>query len=154
MTHTIGYALRGIIEGYLESGDDSLLAAAKRTADALAGKVREDGMLPGRFDRRWNGVVNWVCLTGSVQIAHCWLQLYQITGEERYLAAARSVNRYVRRTVDMTGAPETRGAIRGSFPIHGQYGRYQYLNWAAKFFADALLMDIADVVVPATGGRA
>jgi hypothetical protein len=34
-----------------------------------------------------------------------------------------------------------RGGIRGSFPAYGGYGTYQFLNWAAKFFVDALLAE-------------
>ena len=44
--------------------------------------------------------------------------------------------------------PVVRGGIAGSSPIWGDYSRFEYPNWAAKFFADALLMDLADVVVP------
>ncbi len=34
-----------------------------------------------------------------------------------------------------------RGGIKGSFPVNGAYGRYQYLNWAAKFFMDSLMLE-------------
>ena len=137
LTHTLGYALRGIVEAYLFSNDDSLLRAGLRTADGLLSAMRQDGFLPGRLDRRWNGTVSWVCLTGTSQIAICWLLLYRITRESRFLAAASAANRYVRRTVNVDGPSETRGAVKGSFPIHGDYGRYEYLNWACKFFIDA-----------------
>jgi hypothetical protein len=41
-----------------------------------------------------------------------------------------------------------RGAIPGSAPIWGAYSRFEFPNWAAKFFADALIMDMANVPVP------
>jgi uncharacterized protein YyaL (SSP411 family) len=141
LTHTLGYALRGIIEGFHFSSDQRLLDAACRAADGLLSTAQDDGFIPGRLDRNWNGVTTWVCLTGSVQIAHCWLQLYVDTKNERYLDAARSVNRYVRRTVDMDGEDGIRGGIRGSFPIFGHYGQHQFLNWAAKFFVDSNLLE-------------
>ena len=81
--------------------------------------------------------MNWVCLTGSSQIAHCWLQLYEATGEEDFLRAARQANSFVRRTVRLDAPPETRGAVKGSFPVDGGYGRYEFLNWAIKFTIDA-----------------
>jgi len=137
LTHTIGYVLRGIVEGYRHKRDDDLLAAARRTAESLLDVVGPDGFIPGRLDSRWRPTVSWVCLTGSVQIAHCWLQLAQIVGDERFVAAARRVNSYVRRTVRVSGDEDTRGAVKGSFPVWGDYGSYQYLNWAAKFFVDA-----------------
>jgi hypothetical protein len=41
-----------------------------------------------------------------------------------------------------------RGAIPGSAPIWGAYSRFEFPNWAAKFFADALIMDMANVAIP------
>jgi len=35
--------------------------------------------------------------------------------------------------------PGLRGGIKGSYPLDGEYGRYEVLNWATKFFVDALI---------------
>ena len=141
LTHTIGYALRGVLEAHRFTGDASLLAAARRTADGALTALRGDGFLAGRLDAEWRGTVGFACLTGSVQIAHCWLMLYQQTGDPRYLEAARTANAYVRRTVRLEGDQNTRGGVKGSFPVSGEYGRYEYLNWAGKFFIDANLLE-------------
>ena len=141
LTHTLGYVLRGIIEAYRFSEDDSFLQAAKKTADGLLTAIREDGFLPGRLNSNWHGAVKWACLTGSVQIAHCWLMLYQYTGDVRYRDAAYAANKYVRRTIKVDGRPEIRGAVKGSFPVNGGYGTYQYLNWACKFFIDSNMFE-------------
>lgn len=143
LTHTIGYALRGIIEGYEHTGDESLLASAQLAARGLLSAVAEDGNMPGRLDEKWRAAVNWSCLTGSVQIAHCWLQLYRLTSDTQYVAAARRVNSFVRRTLGQSDSEDTDGAIRGSFPIYGKYGQYQFLNWAAKFFIDSNMLEAA-----------
>jgi hypothetical protein len=143
LTHTLGYALRGIIEVYRFTRDDTFLKAAQKTADGLLTAIHSDGFLPGRLYPDWRGAVSWACLTGSVQIALCWLILYQDVGEVRYRDAAFAANSYVRRTVKVDGPPETRGAIKGSFPVNGQYGAYQYLNWACKFFVDANMLERA-----------
>jgi hypothetical protein len=137
LTHTLGYALRGILEAYRWSGDDSLLSAASRTARGLLEALRPDGRLPGRLRDDWKPAVDWVCLTGSVQIAHCWLLLHRCAPGDGFLDAARSVNRFVRRTIQLDGSPEIRGAVKGSFPVDGGYGRYEYLNWAVKFMVDS-----------------
>lgn len=141
LTHTLGYVLRGVLEAWRFSGDQHFLEAGRRTADGLRSALREDGFLPGRLDSGWNGAVDWACLTGSVQIAHCWLMLYQDTGEAAYRDAAYAANRYARRTVQVQGDPDVRGGVKGSFPVFGEYGRYQYLNWACKFFIDANLLE-------------
>ena len=137
LTHTLGYVLRGIIEAYLFTNDDELLQASIRTADGMLGAIKEDGFIPGRLYSDWSGAVGWACLTGSVQIAHCWLLLYRITGDERYRNAAFTANKYVRRTMKTSGRPETLGAIKGSFPVNGKYSPYIYINWACKFFVDS-----------------
>jgi hypothetical protein len=38
--------------------------------------------------------------------------------------------------------PTIRGGLAGSWPVSGEYGQYRILNWATKFFADALLVRI------------
>ena len=100
LTHTLGYALRGILEAWRFSRDPEFLDAGTKLAEGLLGCL--DGRVTGRLPGRLNAdcpAVDWVCLTGSVQIAHCWLMLYQDTGDARWLNAARRVNAFVRRTV-------------------------------------------------------
>jgi hypothetical protein len=141
LTHTLGYTLRGVIEGHRLSADPALLAAARRTADGLITALRPDGWLPGRLDARWRAAADWVCITGSSQIAHCWGLLYQLTGEDLYHRAARQANAWVRRTIALDGPPGQRGGVKGSFPFDGGYGRLEFLNWAAKFTIDSNLLE-------------
>ncbi|WP_342115990.1 hypothetical protein [Pseudoduganella sp. OTU4001] len=141
LSHTIGYVLRGVLEGYLLSRRPELLQAAQRTGTALLDLVDEQGFLAGRFDQQWRPCVDFACLTGSVQIAHCLFLLYQLTGEQRYFDTGLRLNRFVRRTVKIDGPKETRGAVKGSFPVNGAYGKFEFLNWAAKFCIDANLLE-------------
>jgi hypothetical protein len=141
LTHTIGYVLRGIIEAYRFSKEPSLLQASRKTADGLLSALKPDGFLPGRLDQQWRGTVSWACLTGTAQIAHCWLMLFQDTADTRYRDAAFAANQYVRRTMRVDGPPEIRGGIKGSFPLDGGYGTYEYLNWACKFFVDSHMLE-------------
>ncbi|MGI9491694.1 MAG: hypothetical protein ACR2QF_04755 [Geminicoccaceae bacterium] len=137
LTHTLGYLLRGVLEAYRLAEDKTLLRAARKTADPLMNAVGSDGFLAGRFDHHWRPAVTWSCLTGSVQLAYCWFQLFTYTGDARYLEAGRKVNAFVRRTIAVDGSANQIGGVRGSYPISGTYGRYQYLNWAAKFAVDS-----------------
>ncbi len=141
LSHTLGYVLRGIVETFRFTKDKSFLQASRKAADGLLLAIQDDGFLPGRIGQDWNGTVGWACLTGSVQIAHCWLMLYQDTGDVRYRDAAYAANRYVRRTVKFDERLETRGAVKGSFPVQGGYNRYLYLNWACKFLVDANMLE-------------
>jgi len=137
LTHTIGYVLRGLTEIFLYTKDQDVLAASLLTADALSARVKDDGFLAGRLDRAWNGAVDWVCVTGSAQIAHSLLLLFKETGNARYRDAAFALLSYARRTVRLDGPSGVRGGVKGSFPVDGGYGTYEFLNWAAKFLVDA-----------------
>jgi hypothetical protein len=143
LTHTIGYVLRGVVEAYRFSGERTFLDAACRTAQGVMGAIAQDGYLPGRLDAQWKPAARYACLTGSAQIAHCLLMLYQSTGDARYRDNGYALNEYVRRTVDVAGAPGIRGGVKGSFPIDGDYGAYEFLDWAAKFTIDANMLEIA-----------
>ncbi len=137
LTHTIGYVLRGIVEGHLWSKEPTLLEAALRTTDGLLPTIGADGHLPGRLDSDWRGAVDWVCLTGSTQIAHSFFILARLAGRADLAEKGKALNAYVRRTVALTGDADTIGGVKGSFPVHGEYGRFQYLNWACKFLIDS-----------------
>jgi hypothetical protein len=140
-THTLGYTLRGMLEGYAYSKDPDVLAACRKTADGMLGALNLDGFLPGRLDRRWRAAAKWVCLTGSVQNATNWMLMWRHTGDAKYLEAAFAANRYVRRTIAMDGDADVRGAVKGSFPVDGDYDPWVYPNWAAKFMVDSCLLE-------------
>jgi hypothetical protein len=152
LTHTIGYVLRGILEAYRYQPSSEFLDSARTTADRLIAVMKPDGMIPGRLNRHWESDVSWVCLTGNCQIALCWLILYQITNETKYLQAARTANRFVRRTIRLDVPLDQQGGIKGSFPVSGEYGHYEYLNWAAKFFIDSNLLE--DAITKSAEGAA
>jgi len=48
----------------------------------------------------------------------------------------------VRRTVKVEGPSGIVGGVKGSFPVNGWYGAYEYLNWAAKFSIDSNLLEM------------
>ena len=71
-----------------------------------------------------------------------WQKLYAITKDEKFLNAAKNSNNYMKTTQDLTSSNlGIRGAIQGAYPIYGWYAPFGYPNWAAKFFADALMLE-------------
>lgn len=143
LTHTLGYYLKGLVEAHRWSGDAEVLAAVMRTARGLLSTQRMDGSLPGRLDAEWRSAADWSCLTGNVQIADSWFYLAGVTGEGVFLNAAKAANAYVRRTLSTAGPDGIRGGVKGAFPVDGDYGAFEYLNWAAKFAIDANLSERA-----------
>jgi hypothetical protein len=71
-----------------------------------------------------------------------WSDLYQLTGESRYRQARDTINGYLVARHDIAHQdPMIRGGVPGSWPTWGDYGRLRVLNWATKFFVDALLAE-------------
>ncbi len=141
VTHTIAYAIEGLLEGGALLGEERCVNAARRAADALLYRQRRDGSLSAYWGPGWRPLSRSSCLTGDAQMAVCWFRLYQLTGEHRYLSAGRRILGTVAATqqVDTAWAP-IQGAIAGSRPIWAPYLRWRYPNWAVKFFLDALLL--------------
>jgi hypothetical protein len=137
LTHTIGYVMRGLLEIFRYTRDPELLDSVVKTARAVSTRVDEKGFLAGRLNREWEGTVRWACLTGHAQIAHSLLLLARETGDRQYHKAAFALLQFVRRTVHVAGRPEVCGGVKGSFPVNGGYGTYEFLNWAPKFLIDA-----------------
>ena len=142
LTHTLGYALKGIVEAYRFSNDRFFLEAAVRLADGLATCIGQDGYLAGRLRRDWSPAVDWACVTGSSQIA--WSLMFLGKNAERagYQVLARKLNQFVRRTIPVTGDINMVGGIRGSCPFDGEYVPLGFPNWAAKFTLDANQFEI------------
>ena len=144
-THTIAYAMRGLLEIGAAAGRDDLVAAACVIGDAMLAALPGNGKLAGRFDEHWKPTVNWSCLTGDCQLGINWGRLYQITGQQKYRDGTTRILDFVKRTQRIAGEDiDTNGGIKGSHPINGGYHPWQYPNWATKFYADALMMDMAN----------
>lgn len=144
-THTIAYAMRGLLEIGAAAQREDLIAASRTIGDAMLAALRDNGFHPGRFDENWQATVKWSCLTGDCQLGINWGRLYQLTGDDQYRQATSRILQFVKRTQDLAGQNrDTRGGIKGSYPVNGGYHPWQYPNWATKFYADALMMDIAN----------
>ncbi|WP_306476397.1 beta-L-arabinofuranosidase domain-containing protein [Methyloversatilis sp.] len=143
-THTIAYAMRGLLEIGAAAGRDDLIAAARKIGDAMIAALPADGRLPGRFDNEWHPTVKWSCLTGDCQLGINWGRLFQLSGETHYRDATTRILGFVKRTQRLDGPPESLGAIKGAHPVNCNYHPWQYPNWATKFYADALMMDEAN----------
>ena len=78
-----------------------------------------------------------------------WTRLAQATGDEEFRNHARAGLEYLKTTQKLADPDDAvRGGVAGSSPIWGDYSRFEFPNWAAKFFADALMMDEQDISVP------
>lgn len=142
-THTVAYTLRGFLESSILLDDWEKYG--KQTEQALQ-KFYEfaelnNGRLAGEYDTNWNFNNKYTCLTGNLQIAICLMRWYEINGDLRLLNAASKLIEFVNRTQSQKPAfGPLNGSVTGSKPIWGKYMMGRYPNWAAKFYADALML--------------
>lgn len=143
ITHTIAYTIDGLLESGRILKDQRFVEAGRKAADALLGRFEEYGFLFGRYDKDWYGSEDTVT-TGNAQLAICWFCLYEKTKEEKYRASAQKmVDQLVfLQERSFQEAWDTTGALSGSFPIWGRYEKFAFPNWATKYLADALLLDV------------
>jgi hypothetical protein len=152
LTHTIAYSIRGILEVGAALNKQEYLEHALRMARAVAARQRSDGALPGYLTPDWSPAARWTCVTGNSQMAINWLRLARLTGEPALAEHARRANRFNMGIQNLDHPdPGVRGALKGSYPIDGQYMAYRFPNWAAKFFMDALMLEELAAVVETIG---
>lgn len=140
LTHTIGYVMEGLEGVGMILNRPDCFHAVRRTLDALLPLIAPEGSFPGRWRQDWTPAVDWVCLTGSSQIAGVFLRMHALSPNPVYLDVGRRLLGFVAFTQQIKGvSPGTAGGIRGSYPFHGAYGPWCVLNWATKFFADSVM---------------
>ena len=140
LLHTLVYAIRGMLEGGWLLGEEQITDQATVAATALRHAVSADGWLAGRWTEIWTPASEFSCLTGTAQIANVWLRLARVTGDRSWLVPVERTLRFLESTQNRTSRNSgLRGGIKGSFPFDGEYGRYETLSWAAKFFVDAVI---------------
>jgi hypothetical protein len=148
-THTIAYAIRGLLESGALLGEGRYLDAALKAARPVARSQRTDGWLAGTYDAAWTPRARYCCLTGVAQMSINWTRCAQVAGAPELRDNARKALSFLKRSQRLHDHDEVaRGSIAGSTPIWGAYSRFEFPNWAAKFFADALMMDLCDNTVP------
>lgn len=148
-THNIAYAIRGILESGLLLNNEEMINAAIKAATAQAAQQKEDGWLSGTYSDNWIPQANYCCLTGLAQMSIIWLRLLHSQGiKELEQHAERGIS-YVKSNHRITGKKDYQdGAVAGSAPVWGRYSMFEYPNWAAKFFADALMLKMAHINIP------
>lgn len=150
-THTIAYTLRGLLEcswfmdEELKNKIQNVVINAAREILSIT-EVHHDNstkriLLPGTLNSSWNSSAKFSCLTGNAQMAIIWLRIYQLNNDAIFLNAATNTIAQLKTLQNIRSCnPGIRGGIAGSYPIWGSYMQFSYPNWAAKFFADALML--------------
>jgi hypothetical protein len=148
-THTIAYAVRGLFEGGVLLQEERFIKSALKAGRALAQVQRKDGWLAGTCDKGWQPQAGYCCLTGLAQCSLNWSRMIQSAGESDLQGNVDRALGFLKRTHRIRGDQDVDdGGVAGSAPIWGRYSMFEFPNWAAKFFADALMMDEGGLAIP------
>lgn len=140
LTHTIGYTLDGLLGMGLLVKESAYLEAVASTLSRIQTLTHGDGYLAGRWTSDWKPAVSWCCLTGSCQLASVSFRAHRIYPRRGFDELGKKLLGFVASTQILGGTNQgLAGGIHGSYPFDGGYGRHCTLNWAAKFYADAIM---------------
>lgn len=147
-SHTLAYVIEGLLLSGILFKENKYINFAKKTADKIMNYYQQNKYLPGTFDNSWKSSDNYSCLTGNAQVSGIWLRLYYLTKDKKYYSAAKRLNYSLKNTQNnQRNDLNIRGGIKGSQPVFGDvlrmrgYCRMTYLNWATKYFVDALILE-------------
>ena len=141
LTHTMAYTAEGLLQAGLLLGDERYVAASERHVVAAMQACEKRGFfLPAYFTEGWKSTETFSCLPGNAQFATLWLthslRLRDLTMANTGLKMVEWIKG--RQSLD-NPEPGVRGGVPGAWPIDGGYSIFATVNWAAKYFADALL---------------
>lgn len=139
-THTIAYALRGIVGAGIDLKEDNWIKAAERAYQRIMPLVGNDGFLAGEIDEEWKSDAAFCCLPGNCQLSVVGFTLEAHTKNQEYAVTASKLLEYVKGKQLLSNSPMVNGGISGSWPVSGGYCSYDIPNWAARFFVDALIL--------------
>lgn len=151
-THFLSYTCEGFFQSYKILKEKKYFDSAEKTAGRLMRIFENRKMLHAFWDENWknrgryfrNGKGKYLCVTGNIQISLVWMWLYEETGDHRYLNSAFKMLDYIKTIQNINSKhPGIYGGIKGSYPIYGSYSTMSYPNWAAKYFADAIMFKIS-----------
>ncbi len=150
LTHTIAYTLRGLLECSLmfdEEMRSRITALVSKAGKAMIDRYDlSRAFLPATLDSRWQSKDKSTCLTGNAQLAIIWFKMHAITGDDIYRKNAIYLIDRLKKTQFLDHPhPGIRGGIAGSYPIWGRYAMFAYPNWAAKFFADSIMIKMGKI---------
>lgn len=154
LTHTIAYTIQGLLESSaFITGEkrQQVISLVQNMAEKAMHTYERDKYNPygdpmflsATLNRKWHRTSSYSCLTGNAQLAIVWLRLYEMFDDARLLNASLKIIDQLKSVQDIsTHRREIFGGVPGSYPIWGQYMKLMYPNWAAKYFADALMLQM------------
>lgn len=142
-TITIAYAIAGILEAGILTGNDEWKNAAFKGLVPVLNLVNKTGFLVGEIDENFQSGSSFSCLPGNCLLAINAYKLATITGNSDLKDKADLLTDYVKAKQMVSKIPSVNGGISGSWPISGNYCAYEIPSWAVRYFVEAVMMQDA-----------
>ncbi len=140
--HSLVQVLAGLLDGWALTGEQAALNGARRFADGLLERARDDGVPFGCYDERYRPQGEERCLPGLAQWSAVCQRLATLGLDAAYARQARASLDYLKTRQYLSHHPHLHGGLPGSDPVHGRYLRLAIPNWGVRAFIDALLAQI------------
>lgn len=149
LLHHLGYTLDGLILSSEYLADEKYFKIALVSAERLLQKFETEKSLPAFINKDWSTYYdicknkNSLCLTGLSQVAIVFERIYHKTNNTRYRAASEGIIKLVAAICNRNSREKGLAyGVAGSYPVYGNYQKYKIVNWAAKYHADSVLMNL------------
>jgi hypothetical protein len=141
LTHTMAYTAEGLLDAGELLGEARYIDASRRHVVAAAEACERRGLfLPAHFTSGWKSADRYCCVPGNAQFATLWCRHGRRDGDLSLINTGLKMVDWLKQRQALDNVePGIRGGLPGAWPIDGAYSVYNYVNWAAKYFVDALL---------------
>lgn len=151
-THWLAGLIRCVIEAAMQLDDARALDAARRAAEALRHQLIRTGSLAAAYDDGWTPVGDSAGVAALTQLAAGWLRLAQLdhsAHKSLWQEAAWYALGWTKRCQRTTGRHlALRDALPSAVPIWRGPSAFRFDTRSAKYFADALMMDMVGITIP------
>jgi hypothetical protein len=141
LTHTMAYTAEGLVDAGELLAEARYVEASRRHVAAAAQACERRGLfLPAHFTSGWTSTDQYCCVPGNAQFAALWCRHGRRDGDGLLMNTGLKMVDWLKQRQALDNVePGIRGGLPGAWPIDGGYSVYSYVNWAAKYFVDALL---------------
>ena len=148
-TSLLSAIIHSLIELSVLLADERALRAARKAALAMRNRLSELGSLSGAYDDGWTTAARHVCVKGLAQMAVCWLRLSQLEQNSEWREPAWRALSWIKRNQRSASHEMTPGLVLpNSVPIWRGPNAFGFDTLNAKYFSDALMMDMMGITVP------
>ncbi len=143
LTHSMCYTYRGMFESGVLLGEEKYIKIALTACQALIFSYERYGYLAVNYNPDWSPANRYKGLVGSAQFAALFFRICQIANEKKFFDYGREILEFVK-SYQPYGFNDDgiNGGLAGSIPANANYFPLTFLNWGAKFLADAIMLKL------------